>query len=191
MRLLRLVHYIRNVTLYYIYTWPSNTMHSLHSSLPWLLHLSFLSCNVPLCFGHVLYTVLLWVLLCGLLNRLLFHFFCPVFSIAPVFCLWKQFLAKWLVFWQIKQRLATAPFSGFPLFRREGGREICDGLTTRSRPRPTTASWSIWWFLTCLDFVTSRNAVGIIPANQCEVRRVTSRPVHQKRCEKKLILKFI
>jgi len=44
----------------------------------------------------------------------------------------------------------------------------------------TTASWSIWRFLTCLESVASRNPVGIIPANQREVRRVTSRPVYRK-----------
>jgi len=40
--------------------------------------------------------------------------------------------------------------------------------------RPTTASWSIWRFLTCLESIASRNPVGIITANQCEVARVTS-----------------
>jgi len=48
------------------------------------------------------------------------------------------------------------------------------------RRRPTTASWFIWRFLTCLESVASRNQVGIIPANQHEVGRVTSRPVYKK-----------
>jgi len=37
-----------------------------------------------------------------------------------------------------------------------------------------------WRFLTCLESVVSRNPVEIIPANQCEVGPVTSRPVIQR-----------